>query len=124
LGGMLLRPVLHADLEIPFVELRPELLRYIEALQPTGFGNRQAYFISRDLQVTGYRQIGKEGKHLRLVVSDGRITYDAVAFNLGYWADAMPATIDILYSYEVNEYNGKSSLQLNVRDLKRAGSDQ
>jgi single-stranded-DNA-specific exonuclease len=124
LGGMLLRPVLHADLEIPLVELRPELLRYIEALQPTGFGNRQAYFISRDLQVTGYRQIGKEGKHLRLVVSDGRITYDAVAFNLGYWADAMPATIDILYSYEVNEYNGKSSLQLNVRDLKRAGSDQ
>ena len=123
LGGMHLRPVLHADLQLPLSELKPELLTYIEALQPTGYSNRQAHFISRDLKVMSYRQIGKEGKHLRLVVSDGRITYDAVAFNQGYWVDAMPANIDIYYSYEVNEYNGRSSLQLNVRDLKPAGSD-
>ena len=121
LGGMVLRPVLRADMETPLTELKPELLRYIEVLQPTGFGNRQAHFISRDLKLTSYRQIGKEGKHLRLVVSDGRITYDAVAFNQGYWADAMPTAIDILYSYEVNEYNGRTNLQLNVRDLKPAG---
>jgi single-stranded-DNA-specific exonuclease len=121
LGGLHLRPMLHADLELPLVELRPELLQYIEALQPTGYGNRQAAFISRDLKVSSYRQIGKDGKHLRLVVSDGRITYDAVAFNQGYWIDAMPAMIDILYNYEVNEYNGRTNLQLNVRDLKPAG---
>jgi single-stranded-DNA-specific exonuclease len=121
LGGLHLRPVLHADLALPLVELRPELLQYIEALQPTGYGNRQAAFISRDLKVSSYKQIGKDGKHLRLVVSDGRITYDAVAFNQGYWVEAMPATIDILYSYEVNEYNGRTNLQLNVRDLKPAG---
>jgi single-stranded-DNA-specific exonuclease len=121
LGGLHLRPVLHADLDLPLVELRPELLQYIEALQPTGYGNRQAAFISRDLKVSSYRLIGKDGKHLRLVVSDGRITYDAVAFNQGYWVEAMPATIDILYSYEVNEYNGRTNLQLNVRDLRPAG---
>jgi single-stranded-DNA-specific exonuclease len=123
LGGMQLRPVLHADLELPLVELRPELLQYIDALQPTGFGNRQAAFISHDLKVSGYRQIGKDGKHLRLMVSDRHITYDAVAFNQGYWADEMPPMIDILYSYEVNEYNGRTSLQLNVRDIKPAGLD-
>jgi single-stranded-DNA-specific exonuclease len=116
-----LRPLLHADLELPLVELRPELLQYIEALQPTGYGNRQAAFVSRDVKVNSYRQIGKDSKHLRLTLSDRHITYDAVAFNQGAWAEAMPPAIDILYSYETNEYNGRTSLQLNVRDLKPAG---
>ncbi len=121
LGGLLLRPVLHADMQIPLSELKPELLSYIEDLQPTGFGNRQAHFISCDLKPVSYRRIGKDGKHLRLAVTDGRITYDAVAFNQGNWADDMPAHIDIYYSFELNEFNGRTSLQLNVRDLKPAG---
>ena len=61
------------------------------------------------------------GLTLRLTLSDRHITYDAVAFNQGAWAEAMPPAIDILYSYETNEYNGRTSLQLNVRDLKPAG---
>ena len=121
LAGLQLRPLLHADLELPLVELRPELLQYIEALQPTGYGNRQAAFVSRDVKVNSYRQIGKDSKHLRMTLSDRHITYDAVAFNQGAWAEAMPPAIDILYSYETNEYNGRTSLQLNVRDLKPAG---
>ncbi len=55
------------------------------------------------------------------MVTDGRITYDAVAFNQGHWADDMPARIDLFYSFELNEFNGRTSLQLNVRDLKPAG---
>jgi single-stranded-DNA-specific exonuclease len=124
LGGMVLKPVLHADMQIPLSELKPELLHYIDLLQPTGFGNRQAYFISRDLKPVSYKSIGKEGKHLRLVVTDGRITFDAVAFNQGHWAEAMPPRIDLFYSFELNEFNGRTSLQLNVRDLKPSASDE
>jgi single-stranded-DNA-specific exonuclease len=97
-------------------------LEFLELLEPTGYGNRSALFISRNLKVLRYRTVGDGGKHLKLTVSDGGITYDAIAFQFGYWSEQMPACIDLAYSFEKNEYNGRESLQLRVKDLKAAGS--
>ena len=98
-------------------------MEYLEWLQPTGYGNLSANFVSRDLRVKSCRKVGKEGTHLKLTVSDNRITYDAIAFNKGEWCDQMPARIDLLYAFELNEYNGRTTLQLNVRDIKPTGED-
>jgi single-stranded-DNA-specific exonuclease len=117
-----LRPILSADMEIPLRDLRPELLQYLEMLQPTGYGNQEATFISRDLQVKYARSVGKEGNHLKMAVSDGWVTYDAIAFRQGHWLEDLPERIDLMYSFEVNEYNGRVSLQLNVQDLKPTGT--
>lgn len=116
-----LRHELYADMELPLSDLKPELLHYLSLLQPTGYGNRQAYFVSRKLKVTSCRTVGREDNHLKLAVTDGRITYDAIAFRLGYWYDQMPSNIDLYYSFEQNEYNGRVNLQLNIRDIKPSG---
>jgi single-stranded-DNA-specific exonuclease len=121
LASLDLRPTLHADAEIPLSELKPELLIYLDSLQPTGHGNPQAVFVSRGLQVRNFRAVGKESAHLKLAVSDGWITYDAIAFRQGHWLDHMPRQVDLMFTFERNEYNGRESLQLNVRDLKPAG---
>lgn len=118
-----LRPSLYADMEIPLHELKPEILRSLENMQPTGYGNRQAYFVSRRLRPTRYRTVGRDKSHLKLSVSDHRITYDAIAFRQGYWAENMPDYIDVFYAFEENEYNGRVNLQLNVRDIKPSGED-
>lgn len=118
-----LKQTLPVDLEISLSELKPEILKYLDALQPTGFGNRQAYFVSRDLRPMGVRAIGRDGMHLKFSVTDGWITYDAIAFQQGFWSDQMPARIDILYTFELNEYNGRKSLQLNIRDIKPSGEE-
>jgi hypothetical protein len=57
------------------------------------------------------------------MVSDGRITYTAVAFRMGHLADTLPAKakVDLLYAYERNFYNDQETLQLMVRDLKEVG---
>jgi single-stranded-DNA-specific exonuclease len=73
------------------------------------------------LKVVRSRPVGKDKSHLKLSVTDGRITYDAIAFRQGHWHDQMPIYIDLMYYFEVNEYNGRTYLQLNVRDLKPAG---
>ena len=122
LGTLELRPSLRADMEIPLAELHPTFLKYLDHLQPTGQDNAEAVFVSRNLRVTGHRAIGKEGAHLRLTVTDGRITYDAIAFRHGHRAGNMPTNIDVMYAFEQNEYNGRVSLQLNVKDLKAAGT--
>ena len=122
LSELSLTPTLHADIEISLSDLRPELLDELEKLQPTGYGNPQAAFVSRNLQVTNKRVVGKDGAHLKLAVTDGWVTFDAIAFRLGSWAGRLPKRVDLLYTFEKNEYNGWTSLQLNVRDIKPAGS--
>jgi single-stranded-DNA-specific exonuclease len=113
-----LRPTLVADTEISLSDLKPELLRYLEWLQPTGMENRQPMFISRGLKVLNARGVGKDNAHLKLAVTDGRITYDAIGFRMGSWLTHLPQFVDLIYHFESNEYNGQVKLQLNVRDLK------
>lgn len=121
LGERELRPVLHADLEIGLRDLKPDILLDLEKLEPTGQTNPEVYFVSRGLRVTRSRAIGSDGSHLRLTVWDG-VTFDAVAFRQGYWAEHMPDKVDILFAYERNVYQGRVSLQLNVKDIKPAAN--
>ncbi|MFZ6031531.1 MAG: single-stranded-DNA-specific exonuclease RecJ [Chloroflexota bacterium] len=118
LGGMALRPSLAADLDLPLKDLRPELLEWLERLQPTGYGNPQAYFVSRGVRVDNARSVGRDSSHLKLTVSDGGIYFDAIAFRQGHWLGQLPTRVDLLYAFETNEFNGRTSLQLNVRDIK------
>jgi single-stranded-DNA-specific exonuclease len=122
LADLDLRPTLTADVELPLSELKPEILPDLNRLQPTGYGNPQPAFVSRDLKVLRSRTVGKDHSHLKLTVTDGRITYDAIAFRQGHWQDQMPPLIDLMYNFEINEFNGRTNLQLNVRDLKPAGA--
>lgn len=120
-AGLDLRPTLFADMEIPLADLRPELLKHLSYLQPTGYGNPEAVFVSRNVQVRSARTVGADGSHLKLAVSDGRVTFDAIGFRLGHLAGGLPPRVDVLYTFESNEYNGRSSLQLNLKDIKPAG---
>jgi single-stranded-DNA-specific exonuclease len=121
LAHLELRPVLKADMEIPLVDLRPEIFQYLDLLEPTGLDNPEAVFVSRNLRVKRCKTVGNEGSHLKLAVSDGNLTFDAIAFRQGHWVSQMPDRIDILYTYERNYYNDRVSLQLNVRDIKPSG---
>jgi single-stranded-DNA-specific exonuclease len=123
LSGKDLRRVLHADFEIQLSDLVPEILEQLELLQPTGYGNPQAIIVSRELKVNDHRLVGRDGTHLKLAVSDGWVTYDAIAFGQGHWHADMPLFVDLMYTFEMNEFNGKQNLQLNVKDIKPSNSD-
>ena len=53
-----------------------------------------------------------------MTVSDGGVTLDAIAFRLGHLKPELPPRVDLLYTFEINEWNGRKSLQLNVKDIK------
>jgi single-stranded-DNA-specific exonuclease len=115
-----LRPRIFAEAEIPLSELKPDLLKYLNWLQPTGMGNPMPIFMSTGLMVTHQKAVGAEGAHLKLTVTDGKITYDAIAFRQGYWLTQLPPKIDLMYTFELNEFNGQVSLQLNVKDIRKS----
>ena len=119
LAGQDLRPSLMADVEVSLTQIRPELIKILSYLEPTGYGNRDASFVAHNAKVKTSRTVGSDGKHLKLTLEDENgYSHEAIGFRLGDWAKQMPARVDILFTYEVNEYNGRVGYQLNLKDLK------
>jgi single-stranded-DNA-specific exonuclease len=122
LGSRDLRQTLAADMEVQLSELNFEVLKHLMFLEPTGYGNPEAVFVSRNIKVRLARTVGSEGKHLKLTLEDERgAPVDAIGFRLGHLRHDLPPHIDVLYRFEANEFNGRTSLQLNLKDLKPAG---
>jgi len=121
LGGQDLRRTLNADIEVQLSELKPELLKHLDYLQPTGYGNPEAVFVSRNVRVKSSRAVGADGKHLKLTLTDGRIDFDAIGFGFGHLLPKLPGRVDVMYTFELNEYNGRSTYQLKLKDLKPTG---
>jgi single-stranded-DNA-specific exonuclease len=122
LGSKDLRQTLNADAEVPLSDLQAELLKYLDYLQPTGYGNQEAVFVTRNVRVTHSRTVGTEGKHLKLSVTDGHVTFDAIGFRLGNLQSELPLNVDLMYTFEYNDFNGRKSLQLNLRDVRTVGA--
>jgi single-stranded-DNA-specific exonuclease len=123
LGGKELRPTLSADGEVHLADLKPELLKFLADLQPTGYGNPDAVFVSRGVRIKTSRTVGAEGKHLKLTVSDGKVFFDAIGFRLGHLQPDLKTEmkVDLMYTFETNDFNGRTYLQLNLRDVKPTG---
>lgn len=121
LAGKDLRHTYLADAEVQLPELTFDLLKSLDYLEPTGYGNPGTVFITRNVKIVSGRAVGTDAKHLKLVVSDGRINFDCIGFRLGEWAGQLPERADLLFTFETNEFNGRTTLQLNLKDLKAAG---
>jgi len=122
LEGKDLRQTLTADMELALEETYFEVLKHLGYLDPTGYGNPDAVFVARDVKVKSSRTVGAEGRHLKLTLEDSRgATYDAIGFRMGDIQKSLPPRVDLMYTLEANEWNGKTSLQLNLKDVKATG---
>ena len=118
LSGADLRPVVVADMELALDTLSFEMYEHLQYLEPTGYGNPRPVFVSRNVRIASSRTVGRDQSHLKLTVADGDAKLDAIAFRLGHLKPDLPARVDLLYSFEINEWQGRKSLQLNVKDIQ------
>jgi len=124
-----LNPELRIDLEISFEELFrpgesrfavPRLKRNLLRFEPHGPGNMQPVFMTCNIYALDTRIL--KDKHLKLTLIDpaSDVTVSAIGFDLAEKADDVAAGVpfDVVYTLEVNSWNGKESLQLNIRDIR------
>jgi len=123
LADVELTPILKVDAEAKLSEMSWELQRELSLLEPCGYANPHPLFLSRNVRILDQRPVGNEGKHLKLTLSDGWITWDGIAFRQGEWAGKLPDRVDIVYHLEVNEWNNERRLQLNIQDIRPTGLD-
>ena len=117
----LLSPQLKLDLEISLSDITPKFYRILKQFAPFGPGNMKPVFMVRNVRDTGFgRKVGSDASHLKLQVTDGKITFDAIGFGLGDYYDAIKNenSFDIAFTVDENEWNGTTSLQLNLRDIR------
>jgi single-stranded-DNA-specific exonuclease len=72
LAGRDLRHTLSADMELPLADMNFGVLKHLAYLEPTGYADPDAVFVSRGVKVKSFRAVGAEGKHLKLILQDGQ----------------------------------------------------
>lgn len=125
LTDSMMEKMLRVDSEIPLSVATASLWEALQDFQPFGFGNFEPIFVSRGIRVLQVRSIGKENKHLKLRLGSAGTpliqaqAVDAVAFNLGALATVLQpdSMVDIAYTVDMNAWNGKTSLQLKIKDI-------
>ena len=121
LAGLDLKPRLMVDLEVALADLTPRLADQLTYFEPTGYGNRQPVFMSRNVNVLSRKVMGQDGLHLKLIVAqNGSRPIEVIAFRWGEFVDDIPTRVDLAYTLEINNWQGKQSLQLNLKDLRPA----
>ncbi|HDZ14622.1 hypothetical protein LCGC14_0927990 [marine sediment metagenome] len=118
----LLVPEIAVDAQIEFSEITPKLIRIIQQMAPFGPGNLTPVFMGESLLDTGYAKgVGENGTHLKLSVTQhGLGPIGAIGFNLG---DRLPLVtqrkpFSAVFSLDQNKWQGNTSLQLRLRDLR------
>ncbi|WP_374959810.1 single-stranded-DNA-specific exonuclease RecJ [Gilvibacter sp.] len=118
-------PQISVDLELSFADITPKFYRLIKQFAPFGPGNRTPVFATRNLTDSGWaKPVGSDGSHLKFKATDGQFAFDAIGFGLGKKIDLIKdkAPFDLVYSLDENHWNGRVSLQLRAKDLKKAES--
>ena len=117
----LLTPEISVDAEIDLSEITPKFFRIIQQMAPFGPLNMKPTFKSTCVRDNGYgKQVGADKTHLKLNVfqGDNQKTYNAIGFNLGDKMDFVQNDFDIVYALDENEWNGRKTVQLLLKDLK------
>lgn len=119
-------PEVEIDADLDLKEINAKFYRILEQFAPFGPENMHPQFRSQNVKAKSGARIVGNG-HLKVDIQDQSNTgifYPAIGFGLGDKIDLVRSEkpFDIVYSIETNEWNGRVSLQLNIKDIKEVGS--
>ncbi|MDP3680829.1 MAG: single-stranded-DNA-specific exonuclease RecJ [Flavobacterium sp.] len=118
----MLTPEIAVDAEIDFADITPKLIRILKQFQPYGPQNMTPIFLTKNIKDTGYgKPLGQEDEHLKLFVKQNNSEgIAAIGFNLGSKIEltTYQKPFQAVYCIDENEWKGKLSLQLRLRDIK------
>ncbi|MFP4090238.1 MAG: single-stranded-DNA-specific exonuclease RecJ [Cyclobacteriaceae bacterium] len=115
-----LTPLVNIDALIELADVNTKFYNIIKQMAPFGPGNMRPIFMSENLMVYGYPQILKE-QHLKFSVRQegSQKVYTAIGFGMAHFYEmVMEKPFKMAYTVDENHYNGTTSLQLMIRDIK------
>jgi len=116
-------PQIDIDAVLEFKDISPKFFRVLKQFGPFGPGNMKPVFVSKKVLDYGTsRLVGKEQEHIKmeLVDSSSENVMNGIAFRMHEYNDDLKALnpLDICYTLEENSFNGNTSIQLMIRDIR------
>ena len=116
-----LKPIIYIDEELKLKDINMDLIKSLSILEPFGESNKVPLFLIKNLKIDSIRALS-EGRHLKLTLRDENFVINAIGFDIGFLAEEyrIGDKIDIVGTLEINSFNGFSSIQINVKDIRKS----
>ena len=116
-------PQIDIDAILEFKDITPKFFRVLKQFGPFGPGNMKPVFVSKKVFDYGTsRLVGKEQEHLKLelIDSSSENVMNGIAFRMHEFNEPLKALnpLDICYTLEENSFNGNTTTQLMIKDIK------
>ncbi len=114
-------PTLEADCRVNLNEISIGLAENLQILEPFGVGNPVPVFAMYNVNLAEITGVS-ENKHSRLTIGEGRHTVSAMYFSnspdsIGVYNGER---VDLMFNLDINEWQGRRSVQLVVKDIRQA----
>jgi single-stranded-DNA-specific exonuclease len=108
--------------EIKLDSITPKFFRILNQFEPFGPGNWIPIFMTKGLSLDGkLNKVGKDKEHLKISIKQkSKTSFPAIGFWMSDKCDRVntKAPFDMAYSIDQNTWNGKTSIQLKIKDIK------
>jgi single-stranded-DNA-specific exonuclease len=130
-------PKIRIDKRIPLNKINYEMIDELELLEPFGKGNPAPLLAEKNITVLKIDILGKNANTLKIkcMMPGGSKTIDGICFNkveefiqrlqdtygeghMNYMNSPRGMKLDLVYSPQINEYNGRKSIQLKILEFK------
>lgn len=112
-------PTVIIEAELPVHSVDFAFIHEIELLEPFGAGNPRPLFCCRDVRGSYAKGMGAQGQHLRFQIEVPASRLTAIGWNMSEQAALVNQhPVDIAYSPEINEWNGRQYLQCKLQDIR------
>jgi single-stranded-DNA-specific exonuclease len=116
-------PEIDLDCEASLGEIDTTFMEQLALLQPFGLKNPRPVLAARGCRLLpATRVVGAQGEHLKLSVKQGPFVFDGIAFKQADRLKVLDLNrpVDLAFSPDWNDFNGRRSLQLEVKDMEQS----
>lgn len=117
----LLVHTLTIECQIKLADINQDLYALLQDFHPHGIANPTPIFSILNARLLSAKTVGRDHRHLKITIQDNQgNTFDGIGFNLGPKIGTLVTTphADLAFCLEQNTFNGKTTLQLHLKDIK------
>lgn len=115
-------PKVWIDVAMPLEYISKRFVEELKILEPFGQGNEKPQFAQKNLHIRNARVLGKNRNAVKLsLVTEQGLPMEGMLFTEGdAFLEEMGTqrTIDAVYYPDINEYNGRRTLQIVIKEYK------
>lgn len=115
-----LAPAIDVDAKMELEDVTYEILHDIAMLSPFGEGNPDPVFYVDSMRVSASRVVGDN--HLKLELKKGERSFETIGFDQWNGNSLEDKTIDMVFTPEVNYWQGYKRIQFRLIDFEESGS--